>query len=296
MAVTTPGSPATRNPGPSWGYRALELLDRLLPEALFRPLRRIGTWVAVATMPVQRRYSREYLRVVRGREPRLTEVFQHFFAVCEALMVRLRVANGQPHRCLLAPGGEAFSAWLADGRPVLLGTFHIGDSDLTGFMLAGQEGRRVHIIRRRVGNSRDTDALAARFGNLLNFVWVNEPGELLFALKEAGAGPDAVALQCDRADHSARNERFHFLGAERMFPFTIYHLAVIFGRPVLLSFGTAHGPGESMVFVSPAFEPVAGERRDAALARARAHFQAFLRRVDAHLRERPYDWFNFLPL
>jgi predicted LPLAT superfamily acyltransferase len=296
MAVTAPGSPATRNPGPSWGFRALQVLDRLLPERLFRPVRRLGTWVALATMPVQRRYSRDYLRVVRGREPRLTEVFQHFFAVCEALMLRLRVANGRPHRCLLAPGGEAFSDWLASARPVLLGTFHIGDSDLTGFMIAGQEGRRVHIIRMRVGNSHDTDALAARFGSLLNFVWVNEPGELLFALKEAGGGRDAVALQCDRADHSARTERFHFLGAERVFPFTIYHLAFIFGRPVLLSIGTSHGPDESMVFVSPAFEPVAGERREAALARARAHFQAFLLLVENHLRSRPYDWFNFLPL
>jgi predicted LPLAT superfamily acyltransferase len=296
MAVTAPGSPAPRNPGPSWGYRALQQMDRFLPEVLFRPIRAVGTWVAVATMPVQRRYSRAYLRVVLGREPRGTEVFRHFFAVCEALMLRLRVANGRPHRCLLAPGGEAFSAWLASERPVLLGTFHIGDSDLTGFMLAGQEGRRVHIIRMRVGNSHDTDALAARFGSLLNFVWVNEPGELLFALKEAGAGKDAVALQCDRADHSARTERFYFLGAERIFPFTIYHLAFIFGRPVLLSIGTSHGPGESMVFVSPAFEPVAGERREAALARARAHFQDFLHLVDHHLRSRPYDWFNFLPL
>ncbi|HXQ82007.1 MAG TPA: hypothetical protein VN775_11875 [Opitutaceae bacterium] len=287
---------APRNPGPSWGYRFLRLADRVLPEAVFRPLRAAGTWIAVAAMPRQRRCSRLYLRAALEREPTVTEVFRHFFAVCEALMLRLRVANGRPHRCILEPGADDFSRWLASERPVLLGTFHIANSDLTGFMLAGQEQRSVHILRLRVGNAHDTDALGSRFGDRLRFVWVNDPAELLFALKEAGGGRDAVALQCDRPDHSARTETFDFLGARRVFPFTIYHLALIFCRPVLLSFGAPLGPGQSVVHASPAFEPMEGEARDAALERARAHFQGFLLRVEAYLRAHPYQWLNFFPL
>ncbi|HZZ18724.1 MAG TPA: hypothetical protein VFE25_05120 [Opitutaceae bacterium] len=285
-----------RNPGPSWGYRGLCLLDKMLPESLFKPLRACGTWIAVAAMGSQRGHSREYLRIVLGREPGTTDIFRHFFAVSEALMLRLRVAHGAPHVCLFGPGSSDFARWLGSGRPGLLGTFHIGDSDLTGFMLAGQEGKRVHIVRMRVGNSHDIDTLAARFGDKLSFIWVNEPGDLLFALKEAGAGNDALALQCDRADHSSRSEEFQFLGARRKFPFTIYHLALIFNRPVLLSFGTPGDPGKSIVHASPAFEPVEGEARSAALGRAREHFQQFLSRVEEHLRTRPYDWLNFLPL
>jgi len=296
MGLKQKAKAAPRNPGPSWGYRFLRLADRVLPEALFRPLRSAGTWIAVAAMPIERGYSRGYLCAVLGRAPSVGEVHRHFFAVCEALMLRLRVANGRPHRCVLEPEANDFSRWLASERPALLGTFHIGNSDLTGFMLVGQENRRVHLVRLRVGNSHDTDALAARFGERLNFVWVNEPSELLFALKEAGRSVDAVALQCDRPDHSARTESFDFLGARRVFPFTIYHLALIFGRPVLLSFGAPSGPGESVVRASPAFEPVEGEPRNAALERARAHFQAFLRRVEAHLRANPYQWLNFFPL
>jgi len=294
--MTSEPQPAPRNPGPSWGYRALSAMDRLLPEGIFRPLRSFGTWIAVLGMPAQRGHSRAYLRVVLGREPRMADVHRHFLAVSEALMLRLRVANGRPHVCVFGPGTGDFAAWLASGRPGLLGTFHIGDSDLTGFMLAGQEKKRVHIVRLRVGNSHDTEALASRFGDRLNFIWVNEPGELLFALKEAGSGVDAVALQCDRPDHSARSEEFDFLGAKRRFPFTIYHLALIFGRPVLLSFGAPGSPGQSVVHASPVFEPLEGEPRAAALGRARGHFQEFLGRVEAHLRERPYEWLNFLPL
>jgi predicted LPLAT superfamily acyltransferase len=271
-------------------------MDRVLPEALFRPIRLVGTAVAVLAMPQQRGFSRAYLRAALSREPRLRDVYLNFLAVTESLVLRLRVANGMPHRCVLGPGAEDLGKWLLSDRPVLLGTFHIGNSDLTGFMLAGQVHKRVHIVRLRVGNSHDTDALAARFGNLLRFIWVNEPGELLFALKEAGMGGDAVALQCDRADHSARIESFEFLGGRRRFPFTIYHLALIFARPVILSFGVAGDPGQSIVHASPAFEPAEGEPREAALRRARDHFQEFLSRVEAYLRENPSQWLNFLPL
>lgn len=285
-----------RNPGPPWGYRFLCLCDRVLPERLFRPMRSAGTWFAVLAMPRQRRYSRDYLAVVLGRGPRLGDVHRHFCAECEALMLKLRVANGLPYQCVLEPGALDLNKWLACEYPVLFGTFHVGNSDLTGFMLARQQGRRVHLVRLRVGNSHDTDALTARFGDLLRFVWVNEPMELLFALKEAGASGEAVALQCDRRDRSSKNEAFDFLGARRLFPFTIYHLSLIFERPVLLSFGVPDGPNRSIVHASEAFLPLRGEPRAAALQRARAHFQAFLGRVESHLRVKPYQWLNFLPL
>jgi predicted LPLAT superfamily acyltransferase len=293
MAIDATPSAAPRNPGPSWGYRFLRAADWVLPEAVFRPLRSLGTWIAVGALPAQRRASRAYLGLVLGRAATLVDVHRHFLEVCETLMLRLRVANGRPHRCVLEDGAEDYSHWLGTERPALLGTFHIGNSDLTGFMMVGQENRPVRLVRLRVGNSHDTEALAARFGERLKFVWVNDPGELLFALKDAGASRDAVALQCDRPDHSSRKEPFDFLGSRRLFPFTIYHLALIFGRPVLLSFGEPDGPGRTIVRASPVFEPREGEAREAALGRARAHFQEFLFRVEAHLRAHPFQWLNF---
>ncbi len=295
MAVSTPVQPP-RNPGPSWGYRFLRTADRIVPEAVYRPLRALGTLIALANMPAQRRHSREYLAAILGRRPRFREVFRHFFTFEEALMTKLRVINGRPHRTVYAPGADDFRAWLERGGPVLLGTFHFGVSDLQGCQIGAYEHLQVHVVRQRVGNSHDTDKLAERFGGRLRFLWVNEPGELLFALKDAAATPAAIALQCDRVEFSARTEAFEFLGARRLFPFTIYHLALIFGRPVLLSVGVPEGPELATLHASPRFEPRPGEPRAAALARAREHFQAFLRQVEALLRANPYLWFNFTPL
>lgn len=292
MAATPEG---VRNPGPGWGYQFLRITDFVLPEVLFRPLRAIGTAIAVFGMRKQRRHSREYLRAILGREPRWLEVCRHFFAFEEALMQRLRVANGRPYPCKFMPGSEAFREWYEKGGPVFLGTFHVGVSDLQGFQLGGMNKGRIYLVRLRVGNSHDTERLSARFGGGLEFIWVNQPSEMLFALKDAARSQHAIALQCDRVDFSAKTAAFDFLGAKRWFPVTIYHLSFIFGRPVIFSVGLP-GPGHSWLHASPRFEPRPGESREAGMKRAHEHFQAFLTQLEGILREHPYQWFNFIPL
>jgi predicted LPLAT superfamily acyltransferase len=267
----------------------------VLPEFIFRPLRQLGTWVALANMPAERAHSRAYLRAITGRDPSLRHVFRHFLAFEEFLMLRLRVARGFAHRGDLAPDAEGFHTLLATGAPALLGTFHVGHSDLTGFLLGHQEHRRVFMVRQRVGNSHDTDVLGARFAQWLTFIWVNEPENLLFALKAAIADGGSVALNCDRLEFSAKTEAFHFLGARRLFPFTIYHLSLIFRIPVVLCVGLPAGPGRSTVHSSPLFRPD-DNGKAANLARARTHFQDFLLRLEGFLRDDPLLWFNFTPL
>jgi len=274
----------------------MRICDRMLPEVVYRPIRALGTAVAMVGMPAQRQHSRAYLATVLDHPPTWRDVFRHFFAFEEALMLKLRVANGRPVPCDCAPSGQPFLDWIANGGPVLLGTLHIGVSDMLGFQLGGQVNRRVYLVRQRVGNSRDTERLAAHFGEWLRFIWVNDSGEMLFALKTAAATGDAIALQCDRVEFSTRTEAFDFLGARRLFPVTIYHLARIFDRPVILTVGLPTPAGRSRLYGSPRFDPVPGEPRSVARARAHEHFQGFLRQVEGLLREQPYLWFNFTPL
>ncbi len=285
-----------RNPGPSWGFRFIVACDRALPEFLFFPMRWIGTWAAVALMPGQRAHSRDYLAVILGRRPSLREIFRHFFAFEEFLLLRLRVARGRPHRGELAPDATGFHALRASRDPALLGTFHLGHSDLTGFLLGPQDNRRVFMVRQRVGNSHDTEVLSQRFAEWIRFIWVNDPANLLFALKDAVAQGGSVALKCDRLEFSAKTEAFQFLGARRIFPFTIYHLSLIFRLPVVLSVGLPGGPGRTIVHSSPLFVPDHAAPRSANLARAHAHFQDFLTQLESMLRADPFLWFNFLPL
>lgn len=285
-----------RNPGPSWGFQFLRRADRLLPEVVFRPLRAVGTWIALAGMPAQRRNSRAYLAQVLPRLPTLLDVFRHFFAFEESLMLRLRLANGLEVPCDYAPDAGAFRDWMEQGGSMLLGTFHVGCSDMLGYQLGGFGSRPVYLVRWRVANSHDTEALAAKFGGQVRFIWVNERTDLLFRLKAAAEEESTIALQCDRAEFSARAEAFEFLGARRLFPFAIYHLAIIFDRPVILTVGFRAGAQRTRLHASPLFRRRPEESRAAALERAREHFQDFLRKLEGLLREQPYSWFNFVPL
>ena len=291
-------SPALpRNPGPSWGYGFLLWADRWWPRWLFQPVLMAGTWVAVGCMPVQRAHSRAYLEVVLGRPARLSEVWRHFFVQVDFLMLELRVGRGAPVRCTLAPENEAaFETLVRSDQPALFGSFHFGGSDLLGYLL-GERGRRVSILRLQVSNSAETRLLGERFAGKVSFLWVNDPVNLLFELKAALEAGHSLAMKCDRLEFSAKSEPFHFLGARRPFPFTIYHLALLFDRPVVFCLAVADTvKSELRVFASTVFTPDPAAGRAANVAAARAHFQGVLGQLDSLVRQHPYHWFNFLPL
>jgi predicted LPLAT superfamily acyltransferase len=286
-----------RNPGPSWGYGFLVWAERWWPRWFFRPMLMAGTWVGLAFMPAQRAHSRAYLTIVLGRPARLVEVWRHFFAFANSLMLDLRAGRGVSVRCTLEPeNAVAFETLVRSDQPALFGTFHFGGSDLLGYLLS-ERGRHVSILRQRVGNSDDTRLLGQRFAGRVSFLWVNDPANLLFDLKAAIESGDSLALKCDRLDFSAKSEPFYFLGARRMFPFTIYHLAMLFHQPVV--FCTAvpdDAKDELRVFASPVFAPDPAAGREANTQAARAHFQAVLTQLEILVRRHPFLWFNFLPL
>ncbi len=257
----------------------------------------IGTWVGLARMPAQRKHSREYLTLMLGRRPRITEIWRHFLAFAESLMQMLRAGRGQAVRCeLKGPHGDEFVRLSRSNRPALFGTFHFGASDLLGYLLS-DFGRNISIVRLRVGNSDDTRLLGERFSQRVRFLWVNDPQALLFELKDALLQGLSLAMKCDRVEFSARPEPFEFLGARRLFPFTIYHLAVIFDRPVVFCHALPTADPERIdVYASRVFEPATGVSREENLQRARMHYQAVLADLETLVRAHPLQWFNFIPM
>lgn len=286
-----------RNPGPSWGYGFLLWSDQWWPRWLFRTALKAGTWVALAFMPEQRAHSLAYLAVVLGRPATLVEVWRHFLALADSLVFSLRASRGVSVRCELdRTHASDFETLLQSGQPALFGTFHFGGSDLLGYLL-GERGLHITIIRLQVGNSTDTRLLGKRYAEHVTFLWINDPSRLLFDLKEALDAGDSLALKCDRLGFSAKTEPFQFLGAPRLFPFTIYHLAILFGRPVVFCIALPEDRESALrVYSSPVFRPDPSAGRAANTAAARGHFQAVLAQLETLLRAHPFLWFNFLPL
>lgn len=286
-----------RNPGPSWGYRFLEWAVHDWPYWLYRPTLCAGVFVALCGMPAQRRHSREYLTLVLGRRARWRDSFKHFLTLTDSLVYKLQIGRRPSIADFhLSEKGDsaAFMALIESERPALFGTFHVGHSDLLGCMLA-EFGRRIRMVRERVGNAHDLEVLERVFGDSVEFVWINEGDSMLFALKSVAEDGVSLALQCDREEHGSRHRNFDFLGARRRFPVTIYHLSFLFQMPVAFSFGIPVGAGSTEVVCSEVFEPVGVDKREV-LEAGYAHFQRVLTLLEGVLHEHPYAWFNFLPL
>jgi len=223
------------------------------------------------------------------------EVRQHFRAFLDSLMAKLRLARGVAPEFWVAdvPQREAFLRLCRADRPALFGTMHVGYADLMGASLS-QFGRQIHMLRLRVGNSLDTELIEKHFSGAVRFVWVNEPEQYLWQLKQVMEAGHTVAMQCDRLEFGSKREAFDFLGARRWFPFTLYYLAHLYQRPVAFAFAVPTGPGRVEVVPSQVLEPQAS--RKAALEAGRTHFQGVLNLLETILRDHPYVWFNFLPL
>ena len=296
--VVSPSARMPRNAGPNWGFAFLQNAERMIPGPLFRPLVGLGVAVAVACMPAPRRQSRDYLATVLGRPPHIWEIWRHFERYTDFLILKLRVARGVAHGGALDPAhAGGFEDLMRTGQPALFGTFHFGRSDLLGFLLGAHFRRKVAMIRMKVANGVETAQLGRLFGRWVSFIWVNRPQDLLFAIKDAVESGGSLALQCDRMEFTAKVEAFDFLGARRQFPFTIYHLSLLFNRPVVFCLGLPGGTRDQTVIqASPAYLPDPSLGRDANLRRARDHFQAVLSNLETLVREHPHLWFNFIPL
>ncbi len=287
---------APRNPGPSGGYSFISACDRTLPRWLFASIMDTGTLVAFALMKTQRRYSREYLEAILKRPVNRRDSFRHFRALADMLMLKLRAGRGEPVPIQWADEENRLCGSLIHGEePILLGTFHVGASDLLGFGLE-QFDRPICMVRQRVGNSGDIDRLVRQSSSQVEVMWVNAENEIIFGLKEALEAGKTLALQCDRLEHTSKTAAFDFLGARRQFPVTIYRLAALYRRPVLfcLALPASEGAGYRVHTCRP-FVPAGRSRREDIRA-GREHFQGVLIWLEEHLRRHPFQWFNFLPL
>ncbi len=285
-----------RNPGPSWGYAFLQSAARWMPAPLFRACLRAGAVAGWACMPRAREYERRYWEALLGRPPTLREQWAHFGDFAETLAAKLALAQGVRPRFHFhdSESSRDFAAICREPGAALFGSFHVGEADLMGAMLA-EFGRTVHMVRLRVGNSRDIRTLEQSLAGSLRFIWVNQPDEMLFALKNALEAGHGVAMHCDRPAFGARKEAFSFLGRRRWFPFTIYHLSALFQAPVGFAFALRRdGTGSIPVVTAPVFHPDPG--REATITKAKAHFQEVLYLLETHLRHDPGIWFNFEPL
>lgn len=308
-AAADPAAP--RPPGQSADWAAA-------PERSNRLALRVMAWIAVHLgrriarlvlhpitlyfllfAPTARRHSARYLQRALGHPPTLADRYRHFHAFASTVLDRIYFVRGEMHEFdLQVRGSELMDATLAEGRGAFMLGAHIGSFEALHAVGESRPGMRVAMVM-YPDNARlihgVLQAVAPDFK--LGIIPIGRPGSTL-AIRDWLDGGGLAGLLGDRFLPSdparAGSIAQPFLGVTARFTDGPLRLAQLLRRRVIFMVGLYRGGRRYEV----RFEPLADfrERVDDAAQRERLvqqAVQAYVARLEALVREAPYNWFNF---
>ena len=270
----------------TWVTRSL---GRRVGRALLLPI--CAYFVAFA--PTARRASRAFLARVLGRPARLGEVYRHFHVFAATLLDRVEMlSQGSARFDIRVHGWPAMEATLARGRGCLLIGSHLGSAEILRAFGERQQKLAINLVMHE-GNAQATSRWLRQMAPELaaRIIAPGEPGTLL-RVRDCLARGEVVAMLGDRPFGSERSMRCAFLGGSARFPSGPMLTAAVLGVPVAAFFCLQEGDLRYDVhfeLLADRIELGAGPR-DAALA---PWIERYVRRLEAHARQSPYNWFNF---
>jgi predicted LPLAT superfamily acyltransferase len=265
--------------------------NRWLALAVLRPV----ALYYVATHPIARRASRQYLQLLLSRVT-WRDIYHHFLRFAEVHLDRAFLLTGRLGH-FDAPPGQGHEHLLKlqrDKRGAILLGAHLGSLEAMRTM-GGAETLPLHVVV-YTGNGR----LLATFLEKLNPALAQRilevrPGDIgaLLRIKELIDGGNMVALLGDRVGFNEKNVTVDFLGRPARFPTGAYLLSAMCHCPIYLTFGLYAPPNRYDFFCEPFLEEglvLPRENRDIVL---RAQAQRFANRLEHYCRKSPLNWFNF---
>jgi len=280
------------------GWLALNLIRAL---ALYggRTIARLALYPVALYFLVRRRHerraSRAYLGRALGRPATTGDIFRHFLCFASVTLDRVFLLSDRFRRFQVETTGlEQLHAAMDLGRGVLLVGAHFGSFEALRVLSLQRPDVKVRVVI-----DLDQNPTVSRLLNALDpglaatVINARQPGmTIALAIKEALDQGALVTLLADRARPGNRVLPADFLGRPAAFPTAPWELAAALKAPVVLCFGIYRGGNRYDLHFELLAEQVTHDRR----ARENAlsvHVQEFARRLEVHVREAPYNWFNF---
>lgn len=244
--------------------------------------------------PAARRASRDYLRRVFHRAPRLAECYRHFFSFAATIHDRIYLLNERFDLFdVRVVGGERLQQHARRNQGVLLMGAHLGSFEMMRAMGRRNTGLRVSMVMYEDNARKLTQVLAAiNPAALQDIVPLGKPESMLLVRDKLDAG-HLVGILCDRdlggSGHAVTRE---FLGAPAQFPRGPFRMAAMLRRPVMFVTGLYLGDNRYELHVESLadFSDVESGARDAAIDAAQRRYVELLAQYCCYA---PYNWFNF---
>ena len=272
-------------------------LMRWISLTLGRPLSR-GVLAGISLYfllfsPRARRASRDYLRRVLGRPPRLAERFRHFHSFASCTHDRVYLLNGRFDLFdIRIHGLEVLNEVIARDEGVFLMGAHMGSFEVVRAAGRQQPGLRMAMVMYAENARQINAALAA-----INPAAVQDiiPLGQIDSMMQVQARLDEgvlIGVLADRALETGPTQTLPFLGQPAAFPLSAMRLAAMLRRPVVFMAGLYLGGNRYAIHFEKLADLSQAERagREAAIRQAVSDYAACLER---HCRAAPYNWFNF---
>jgi len=191
-------------------------------------------------------------------------------------------------------GLEELTSRMHPDRGVLLLGAHVGSFEVLRVAAAERPDVKVRVVLDTQKTPALTELLHALNPEIgRNVIDASRPGtEIVLALSEALAEGALATLLADRARENEATIDADFFGAPAPFPTAPFLLGAILKVPIVLCLGMYRGGNRyDLHFEALADELVLPRReREAAL---REVVQRYATRLEHHVRQDPYNWFNW---
>lgn len=257
----------------------------LLPITLYFLLRRRA----------ERRDSRAYLSRVFGRRATLGEVGRHIHTFAATILDRVFLLSEDLRRFdVTVSGVEALHERVDRGQGVLLFGSHLGSFEVLRVLARRRPDYRIRVVLDRAHSPAVTEVLDAINPEIAaTVIDAAQPGPaIMLEIQRAAEEGAMIALLVDRAQPGEPVERVPFLGGPAAFPVAPWQIAAVLKIPVMLAFGLYRGGNRYDLVFEPFSEGIDVPRRERAAA-VPALIRRYAARLEHHVRDAPYNWFNF---
>jgi predicted LPLAT superfamily acyltransferase len=294
---------ARREQGSRWALQFMAWVAVTLGRPVARLLLHPITVYYVLFAPAARRHSRRYLQRVLGRHANWRDGYRHVHSFASTVLDRIYFVRGQmQHFDIRVVGGPEVDASMADGRGAFLLGAHIGSFEALHAIGDTRPGLQVSMVM-YPDNARMIhgvlQALAPDFK--LGIIAIGRPGSTLAirdALNAGGVvgllGDRAIGADGGRAASGAGMLSIPFLGLPATFSDGPLRLALVLKRRVFFMVGLYRGGNVYEVRIEALADfthpPASPQEREALM---HAALRAYVAKLEALVREAPYNWFNF---
>ena len=243
----------------------------------------------------ERRASRDYFRRLNGKPDSAWQVMRLIHAFASTILDRVfLLARGIDGFRVSVRGADALHRHLDRGQGVLLLGAHVGSFEVLRVLAARRPDCKLKLVMDKSKTPALTALLEALAPELAGSVIDTARGgmDIVLALSEAAREGAMITLLGDRGRPHELMREAPFLGSDAPFPAAPWLIAALLKVPVVLCLGMYRG-GNRYDLV---FETLA-DRVDLPRAGRHPALDAYIRhyaaRLEHHLRDAPYNWFNF---